>query len=373
MGRDVSGPEFFEARLTDHLEQLFQSLGLPYERHTVEPQRDNILARLDGDGSSDEIVLLEVHQDTVPVDGMTIEPWAAGLKDGRIYGRGACDIKGGMAAMICALARLANEPVSARPNVVLACTVNEEHGYSGASHLAKLWESGESLLLPQAPDVAIVAEPTDLNVVVAHKGTVRWRCHTLGRAAHSSDPSQGDNALYRMARVLQALETYATEVAPTLAEHPLVGRPTLSVGTITGGLSVNTVPDHCTIEIDRRLLPGESPQEAFDHIVAYVNERVTPADQIVHDPPFLPARGLGDEINGPLAERLQAAARPTVADSQIVGVPYGTDAAVFNAAGVPTVVFGPGSINQAHTKDEWLAVDQLKLASQIYYDFCRAV
>src|SRR5262245_46067176 len=145
MGRPLSGPEFFEYRVTDYLEQLFRRLGLAYQRQTVEPKRDNIVARLDGDVPLSEggsLILFEAHQDTVPVDGMTIEPWTPTVRDGRIYGRGACDIKGGMAAMIGAIARLADERPKGRPTIVLACTVNEEHGFTGATALAKIGAAG---------------------------------------------------------------------------------------------------------------------------------------------------------------------------------------------------------------------------------------
>jgi len=147
------------------------------------------------------------------------------------------------------------------PTILMACTVNEEHGYSGATALTKLWSQPGSII-PRQPDVAVVAEPTQLQVVVAHKGVVRWRCHTHGRAVHSSQPQLGVNAIYKMSRVLAALERYQSEFTPRLRRHALCGQPTLSVGTITGGLSVNTVPDHCTIEIDRRLIPDEKPDDA---------------------------------------------------------------------------------------------------------------
>src|SRR5262249_33706533 len=147
------------------------------------------------------LMLLEAHQDTVPVGGMTIEPFTPTVRDGRLYGRGACDIKGGMAAMLAACARLAKERPAAMPTVVMACTVNEEHGFTGATALVRQWaESGG--FIPRRPDAAVIAEPTQLQVVVAHKGVVRWRCHTRGRAAHSSQPQMGDNAIFRMARVL---------------------------------------------------------------------------------------------------------------------------------------------------------------------------
>jgi len=373
MGKPVRGPEYFEYRVTDYLEGLFRSLGLPYQRQTVEPQRDNIVARLDGaipPESGGPLVLWEAHQDTVPVDGMTIEPWTPVVREGRLFGRGACDIKGGMAAMLGALARLAEERPAGMPTIVLACTVNEEHGYSGATALTRLWNE-QGAIVPRRPDAAIVAEPTELQVVVAHKGVVRWRLSTHGRAGHSSQPHLGDNAIFRMAKVLAALERYQREIVTTLGAHPRCGTPTLSVGTITGGLSVNTVPDHCTIEIDRRLIPREAPQAAYEHVINYLRETLGPGFPLQHAPPFLTGLGLPDETNGPLAERMVAAARECRIPSTSVGVPYGTDAAQYAAVGVPSVVFGPGSIAQAHTADEWLPLDQLEAASEALYQFAR--
>lgn len=378
MGREFSGEEFLEHKVTNYLEGLFKELKLPYERHTVAPLRDNIFCRLDGSPSPEKggkILMLEVHQDTVPITGMTISPFAAELSDGRIYGRGACDIKGGMAAMLVALSRLAKEKKKKRPTIVLACTVNEEHGFTGASHLAKMFTRAEghptSQLLPRVPDAAIVAEPTLLNVVVAHKGTARWRCHTHGKAGHSSQPHLGDNAIYHMARVLQAFEQYAANVVPHLGSHPLVGHPTLSVGTIGGGLSVNTIPDRCTIEVDRRVLPGDEPDEAWQHAVDYVNSMIPAGTPVVHDSCFLSTRGLNNDANGELAERLSEVAQAQGAPGEPIGVPYGTDAPPFAAAGCQAVVFGPGSIAQAHTADEWLEVEQLEKAAEIYFEFCR--
>lgn len=374
MGRNVSGPEFFEYAVTDHLERLFKSLDLPFERHQVEPLRANILVRVDGTTPLDQggkLLLFEAHQDTVPVDGMTIPPWTPDVRDGRIYGRGSTDIKGGMAAMLAALSRLAVERPANMPTIVLACTVNEEHGFTGATHLTKLWTEGGSKLMPRTPDAVVVAEPTLLNVVVAHKGVVRWRCHTDGRAAHSSQPENGDNAIYRMSRVLGVLERYAKEVVPNLNQHPLVGKPTLSVGTITGGISVNTVPDRCTIEIDRRVLPGDDPFQVRRHVLDHLATELGPDFPMRHDDPIIATRGLSDAENQDLAARLSTAAQEHGGPGERIGVPFGTDAAQF-CPFAPSVVFGPGSIAQAHTCDEWLEIDELRKAADILYAFASA-
>jgi acetylornithine deacetylase/succinyl-diaminopimelate desuccinylase-like protein len=403
MGRAVSGDIYLEHRVTDYLQSLFERLGLAWERHTVAAGRDNIIVRVEGQKSPEkggQVLMFEAHQDTVPVEGMTIDPFAAEIKNNRLYGRGACDIKGGLAAMIACVARLAAEKPKGRPTVVLACTVNEEHGFTGATHWAATYSRSPasrdesatakppakpkratktvtptSKLLSSVPDACIVAEPTQLNVVVAHKGAVRWHCRTTGVATHSSQPHLGDNAIYHMARVLHLFEQYARDVAPTLGSHPLVGHPTLSVGLISGGISVNTVPDRATIEIDRRVLPGEDPRAAFDHAVEFVNTRLVAGTPVIHDPPFMVTRGLNDDKNGPLAEKLSEVIREhagaTSEAGHRIGVPFGTDAPHYAATGCATVVFGPGSIEQAHTADEWLDLDQLRLASEILYDFAK--
>jgi acetylornithine deacetylase len=259
--------------------------------------------------------------------------------------------------------------------VVLACTVNEEHGFTGATDWAACYtqqQGKSSKLLARAPDACVVAEPTLLDVVVAHKGAVRWRCHTSGRAAHSSQPHLGDSAVYHMARVLPAIERYAKDVVTGLGKHPLVGTPTLSVGLISGGISVNTVPDACTIEIDRRVLPGENPDDAYQHVLAWLADQIPPGTPVQQEEPYMRTFGLADDNNGALAEQLGAVARRHGGGGQRIGVPFGTDAPHFARTGCPTVVFGPGSIEQAHTADEWLAVDQLQAAAETYYDLaCR--
>src|SRR2546423_9373461 len=159
----------------------------------------------------------------------------------------------------------------------------------------------------------------------------------------------GDNAIYRMSRVLQVFEQYGRDVVPTVATHPLCGHPTLSVGLIWGGISVNTVPDGCTIEVDRRVLPGENPQVALDHCLDYLQSKLGPDAPVVHEKPFMLTRGLADANNGELAQRLCSVVRHHGAPGERIGVPFGTDAPHFAATGCPTLVLGPGSLDQAHT------------------------
>ncbi|NLX54427.1 MAG: M20 family metallopeptidase [Planctomycetaceae bacterium] len=368
MGRDVpDDPHYCEQALSVYLEQFFRDLGVGVWRQNVEPRRTNILAwtTAPADDRQRPIVMFEAHQDTVPVDGMTIDPWQPRIEQGRVYGRGACDVKGAMACMLTAFARLACEPSAAQPMLVMACTVNEEHGFSGARRLVQSWADGTAPMLPRPPDQVIVAEPTNLQVMVTHKGVLRWRCHTLGRAAHSACPDKGENAIYHMGHVVLQLQRCAESLIQRGGD-PRVGPPTLNVGTIHGGICVNAVPDRCTIEIDRRLGPDEEPEAALQHVLDWLTQHAPPAERIQHDPPFLVSRGLSDRGNMELAARLQQILHRQGFAAQQIGGPYGTNAPFYASVGVPTVVFGPGSIEQAHTAAEWIAIDQLHTAVDVY-------
>lgn len=390
MGQDVAGPDYFEKRLTEVLATLFDTLGFSYVCQEVSPSRVNILARVDGTTPPEkggELILLDAHQDTVPVEGMTIDPFGAEIREGRLYGRGACDTKASMAAMIDAMMRLKNEPLEYRPTVVLACTVNEECGFSGVIELLRAVttdsDKGDTLagkvktnaaevkkILPRLPDLVLVGEPTELRPVVAHKGSARWEIHTHGRSAHSSAPDEGENAIYRMARVVLALEKYQAEVVGKLAEHPLCGRPTLSVGTIHGGTGVNLVPERCTISIDRRVVPGESPVEAYAHVVEYLKASGLNQPWLEHVPGTFSVP-LTEERSRSLVKRLAMAIRDVALVADPIGVPYGTNASCYAERGIPTVVFGPGSIRQAHTCDEWVDLKQVEQAAEIFYQFLK--
>ena len=354
MGRAVAGAPYFEDRVTDYLEDFFKNLGVPYQRTAVAPQRDNIVARFEP-SAAPFAVLWEVHQDTVPVDGMTIDPFAGEIRDGRLYGRGACDVKGGMAAMLTAFARLVRERPANSAAVTLACTVDEEHTFLG---IQRLMRDGVRA------DFAVIAEPTMLQIVDAHKGVVRWKVRTAGRACHSSRPDQGVNAVYRMGHVLPLIEEYALRLAASPA-HQRLGTPTLSVGRIEGGVSVNTVPDECVIEIDRRLLPGEDPVAVWAHFRDHLT--ATAAVPVTCDPVWMACPAL-DPIRGDEARRRLGSAIDAVEGRHdVLAVPYGTDASTVCEAGVPAIVFGPGDIAQAHTKDEWIELAQIDRAAEILY------
>ena len=371
MGQNIDGPIYFEGRVSDWLVEFLGSFGAKYERIEVSPGRDNVVARFDSPGS-ETTILLDAHQDTVPVEGMTIAPFEPQIQNGRITGRGSCDVKGGMAAMLFAFRRLCQEQPANAANVVLSCTCDEESTTTGITDLVRYWtsECGKSALLASPPDVAVIAEPTLLDVVVAHRGVTRFKIRAGGRACHSSDPTQGVNAIYRMARVVAVLEEYAGLLAATVPPHPLCGGATLSVGRIHGGTSVNIVPDECVIEIDRRVIPGENHREVKEDIRKYLTERLD--FEIEFEAPWIESPALTDADNHQLAKAILSCVAHVDGDHAAVGVPYGTHASRTCAGGVPSIVFGPGSIDQAHTKDEFLEIDQLEKAAEVYFQFCAA-
>jgi succinyl-diaminopimelate desuccinylase len=250
--------------------------------------------------------------------------------------------------------------------------MDEEFTSTGVRALTTLWteqSAGPDSLLANVPDMAIVAEPTNLDIVTAHKGAVRWKIRTTGRACHSSRPEEGINAIYRMAKVAGALERYAAELPGQVPEHALCGGATINVGRIEGGLSANTVPGECLIEIDRRILPGEEPLPARDAAGQFLRGQPEIDFQFEMLEPWLCSPSLPDDANGAVAELLASAAQAVRGRHRIAGVTYGSDASKLALAGLPSVVFGPGSAAQAHTVDEWVPVDELEQAAEILYRF----
>jgi acetylornithine deacetylase/succinyl-diaminopimelate desuccinylase family protein len=356
MGRPLAGPEYLEGRLTDYLEAWLGELGVRCERQPVAPCRDNLLAWYDAPASRRHI-LFDVHQDTVPTDGMTIPPFVPEIAGGRLSGRGACDVKGSMAAMLAAFARLVRERPPGSSSVLLACTVDEEFTHTGSSRLAQMQHGAE---------LAIVAEPTSLNLVHCHKGALRWKVLTKGLACHSSTPDLGKNAIYMMASVVALLEEYARSLASSKPD-PILGPPTLSVGRIEGGQTANVVPDWCQIEVDRRLIPGEDAETCLQAVSDLIAARFESHANVEFTQPWVHMPALAPQADKwiePLTRAIETATgrRPSVG-----GVPFGTDAGPLSEKGVPCIVFGPGDIAQAHTKDEWIELKQVRLAALAYF------
>ncbi|MBX9679767.1 MAG: M20 family metallopeptidase [Gemmataceae bacterium] len=356
MGRESAAEISCEHRVAAYLERFFRGLGVPYEKQQAAPGRENVVARFERPGAA-RTILFEAHQDTVPVTNMTVPPFEGKIEGNRMFGRGTCDVKGGMTSMLSAFARLVREKPANAANVTMACTVDEEHTFLGVQELAKRGIHA---------DFAIVAEPTRLNIVHAHKGVVRWFIRTPGRACHSSAPEKGVNAIYRMGKLLVAMERYAEEVRASVVD-PLLGPATISVGMIEGGTSVNTVPDRCSIEIDRRVVGGEDPRLVRDQVSDWLRTKggidfpFEATDTWICERALVPTKA--DEA----VTRLGRAINEVAGTHKVHSVPFGTDAATISFAGVPAIVFGPGDIAQAHTIDEWVPLDEVEKAADILY------
>ncbi|MEO7146006.1 MAG: M20/M25/M40 family metallo-hydrolase, partial [Bryobacteraceae bacterium] len=263
-----------ESAMALYIQNFFEKRGIEVSQQPVFPGRPNVLARLSGRDSSRRVVL-EAHMDTAGISGMTIPPFEPAVRDGRLYGRGACDTKAGVAAMMHAVASLAEDRMQPPCEVVFAGVADEEHAYRG---VVKLLEGLRA-------EAAVVSEPTSLRLIVATKGCVRFRIRVHGKAAHSSKPHLGVNAVSHMARIVVALEEDAQALAGRT--HALLGPPTFNIGLIHGGTQVNIVPDLCVIEVDRRLVPGEEPEvvwKSYCRLVESLCGSIPGLDAIVEEP-----------------------------------------------------------------------------------------
>jgi acetylornithine deacetylase/succinyl-diaminopimelate desuccinylase-like protein len=347
-------PRAGEQRVADFLAATAARAGLDVEFQAVAPGRSNLLARLSPRGKARQRLLLAPHLDTV---NATDEQFTPHTRNGRLFGRGACDTKGSVAAMLaalCELARTRQRP--ADTEIVFAGLVDEEHAQAGSRALVA---GGLKA------DLAIVGEATRLQVVTAHKGTL-WLClETRGKSAHGSSPELGRNAVHAMARVVDLLQTdYAAQLRRR--RHSLLGCATVSVGAICGGTQANIVPDRCSILIDRRSLPGETAADVRREILG-VLRRKNLTVSFVKDklPPCLP---LETDPRHPLVARFLK----SVGQRKPGGVRYFCDASVLGHGGIPSVVFGPGDIAQAHTADEWISVAELERGKGLLLRFLQS-
>jgi len=356
-------PAFLSARdsrageqwVTEFLAATAAQAGLDVQLMPVCPRRSNVLARLSPRGKIRQRILLAPHLDTVVAADAQFVP---ARRNGRLYGRGACDTKGSVAAMLTALADLAkSRPRPAETEVIFAGLVDEEHRQAGSRALVAAGLQA---------DLAIVGEPTRSQVVTAHKGALWMKLETRGKSAHGSSPERGRNAVHTMARVVDLLETvWAAQLRRR--RHPLLGCATVSVGAICGGTQPNIVPDRCSILMDRRTLPGET-EAGVRREISTLLRRNNLAAVFVHDklPPCLP---LETNPGLPLVARFLR----SVGQRRPLGVSYFCDASVLARGGIPSVVFGPGDIAQAHTVNEWISLDALERGKAILLRFLQSL
>lgn len=350
----VKHPCAGEQRVGEFLAATAARAGLDVEFQPVFPRRANLFVRLLPGGKVRRRLLLAPHMDTVNAAKAQFTPRN---RNGRLFGRGACDTKGSVAAMLTALCELAQSPHRpAETEIIFAGLVDEEHGQGGSRALVRTGLKA---------DLAIVGEPTRLRVVTAHKGTLWMRLETRGESAHGSNPELGRNAVHAMARVIDLLQTdYAAQLRRR--RHPLLGCATVSVGAIYGGSQANIVPDRCTILFDRRTLPGETEASVRREIVR-VLRRNRLAAAFTKDK-LLPCLPLETDPKLPLVARLLG----VVGQRKPAGVRYFSDASVIAHGGTPSVVFGPGNIAQAHTAEEWISLESLERGQRLLLRFLQS-
>lgn len=336
-----------EAACAAFLGEYLDGLGADVSIEDVVPGRPNVVGKFPSDRAGKPVVLFAPHTDTVSVVGMTIDPFAAEVRSGRLYGRGASDTKGPMAAMLAALAARADAIPSLPVEVWFAGLMGEEAGQLGAHALAAACR----------PDFVVVGEPTGLGIVHAHKGAMWMQVEAAGRAAHASTPELGDNAIYKMIEPLRVLHD---DVLPMLdaIRDPVLGSPTLSVNVLRGGSKTNIVPDRCTCEIDIRTVPAMDI-DGFARDVAARLESVSPGVAVT----VQTAAALNTRPEGVFFDCLIEAGAP------LATAPWFCDAAVFGQLGVPAVAVGPGHIAQAHTADEFIALDDLEAGAEYFARF----
>jgi acetylornithine deacetylase len=340
--------------------RFFQHRGIDVWEQEVFPNRPNVIARLPGRDPTRRVIL-EAHTDTVSIQGMTIPPFEPRIENGKMFGRGACDTKAGLAAMMCAVASLHEEGFIPPCEIMLAAAADEEFSYRG---VVKLCEglSGHA---------ALVAEPTGMRAVIASKGVLRWRIVVRGKAAHSGKPHLGTNAINHMARVVLALEEDHQRLAAGV--HPMLGPATCNVGVIHGGVQVNFVPDACTIEIDRRLLPGEKTGTVLAHYQEMLDglKSKHPTLNAIMEEPMITDEALETAADCPPAKLASSLLAEMGRDGELCGVPFSSDASKLSRQGIPSLIIGPGSIDQAHSAVEFVELEQVEKAFVFYRNFIR--
>jgi acetylornithine deacetylase/succinyl-diaminopimelate desuccinylase family protein len=342
-----------EDRVAGYLGDRLTRLGWHTEITEFAPGRHNVVARLRGaEGTQPRpSLMLAGHTDTVETTGYP-EALRGQVRDGRVYGRGACDMKAALACYLEVAEVLARYEVSLTGDLLVAGVADEEYRQRGAKAFGA---TGTRV------DGVIIGEPTELTVCAAAKGLAAFDLRVHGAATHGSVPHAGSNAIATAAELIRAFDRYERQLDERC--HPLLGPPTVNVGVVTGGVKPNIVPSSCRVGFSRRLLPGETPDAVRAEVTTALDGAVPDGLWEVDDawwtvlPYELPdGHRLGATVR-------RAAAASGVADSAPRGFPASSDAAYF---GSPVVIFGPGSLAQAHSLDEWVAVDDMVTATAVY-------
>lgn len=344
-----------EAAMAAVVAARLRRLGADVLTNGLAPGRPSVIGVFEPARPARATVVLAPHLDTVGVAGMTVPPFALTTRAGRLYGRGACDTKGPMAAALAAFGQWTRSPASRTSDVrwIFAATAGEEQGSLGAR---ALMAAGKL-----RADFAVALEPTDLRVVHAAKGVLRVWIDVPGRSAHGSTPERGDNAVYRALPLITALKD---ELAPALARrrHPVLGGASLNLGIVQGGGELNLVPAQCRLGLDLRVHPDCPAADVMAQLRAAIRRYAPRATLRIHreGPAFVTPR------TAPWAAALRRSGRGwATAD-------WFCDGNIFAAHGIPSVAFGPGSIAQAHTRDEFILARELEAGAAAFHQFLTA-
>jgi acetylornithine deacetylase len=334
-----------EAQIAEALAGHMRDLGFDVEMQEVASGRSNVIGVLDGAKRGQSLMLCG-HLDTVGVEGMTA-PFDPVERNGRLYGRGSQDMKGGVAAMVDA-ARLARDRGFRRGRVIVAAVIDEEYESIGADALVRAWKA----------DAAIVTEPTDLQIGVGHKGFAWLEIETHGRAAHGSRPTDGRDAILRMGRVLQRLERLDRELQAK-PPHPIMSTASLHASIVSGGRELSSYPDRCRLQMERRTVGGESADTAVEEVefilaaLRHEDHEFSASSRLMFGrPPYeVPA---GHD----LPNAMERAAGSAGVRAERIGLSFWTDAAILGGAGIPAILFGPGGAG-LHSAEEYVNVSDV--------------
>lgn len=359
INHSISRRHFPEQELASFLESHARAQGFDVRRLAVDGNSHNLLITAKADRNAPWIVF-DSHLDTVGIEGMSVPPFAAETRENRMYGRGVCDTKASGAAMLTALAR-ATKSGSLGNHIAVLFTTDEEAGKSGAIAFRNYITAG----VGWEPEMVVVGEPTRMQPMVAHNGLLRLGIETTGLSVHSSRPELGRSAISDMLKVVAAIEG---EYAPSLRQiHPLTGAPRCSVNKICGGSQFNVIPGNCRIDVDRRVIPGEdldAVRKEFESLLDTLRQEIPGLEVHIIDSnaeePMVPLQ------TGAILAWLTPALNLYHLPTELLGAPYGTNAGTYTGAGWPAVVLGPGDIAQAHTADEWIYLNELDLAVDVY-------
>ncbi|HMC56622.1 MAG TPA: ArgE/DapE family deacylase [Gemmatimonadaceae bacterium] len=348
-----------EQEAATFMADVLREWGLHAELRDAAPGRPNVIAIARGSGGGRSL-MLNGHLDIVGIEGMVHAPFDALERSDRIYGRGACDMKGGVAAMCAAAARVGG---ATRGDVIVTAVVDEEWRSIGTSALLR---SGVRA------DAAIVTEPTGLAIMPAHRGFAWLEVRVDGRAAHGSRWDIGVDAIRHAGLLLAELDRVDGELLP-LRTHPLLGRPSLHASTIEGGLGLSTYPDRCVFRIERRTIPGESGDDARRD-VEQACDRVRARHPGFHaQVELLFAQPPSDvSTDAPIVGHLTRILADRGLSTAPLGMSAWTDAALLNAAGIPAICFGPGDMGLAHAAEEYIPIEQTRQAASILEDLARS-